>query len=168
MRVRLIGAVLVVLSLASATALAQEAKLVEKFNDWSVYTHGEAGDKVCFIVSQPKSMKPDNVRRGPVYFYISTWTKDKVRHEVSLKMGYPLRPGAPAEITIGGDKFQLFTKDEGAYVEDKDKEADLVDAMRKGVTMIVQGRSERGTLTSDEYSLSGVTAALERADKECP
>jgi hypothetical protein len=33
--------------------------------------------------------------------------------------------------------------------------------------MKVQGRSSRGTNTSDNYSLSGISDALDRIDKEC-
>ena len=167
MQGRLMGSLLALL-LASAPALAQDAKLVEKSGDWSVYSHGASGDKICFVVSQPKSQKPEGVKRGPVYFYVSSWTKDKVKNEISLKMGYPLKANTPAEIAIGSDKFELFTKDEGAYLESKDKEQALIEAMKKGTTMVVQGRSERGTLTTDEYSLLGVTAALDRGAKECP
>lgn len=153
--------------LVSVPALAQEAKQLEKSGDWAVFAHGAGAEKICFVVSQPKSQKPDGVKRGPVYFYVSSWTKDKVKDEISVKMGYPLKANVPAEIAIGSDKFELFTKDEGAYLESKDKEKALLDAMKKGSTMVVQGRSERGTLTTDEYSLGGVSAALERGAKEC-
>ena len=37
-----------------------------------------------------------------------------------------------------------------------------------GAEMVVQGRSTRGTLTTDKYSLAGISAALDRAQKECP
>jgi len=39
--------------------------------------------------------------------------------------------------------------------------------MKTGSTMKIQGKSARGTSTSDVYSLKGLSDALERAAKEC-
>jgi hypothetical protein len=39
--------------------------------------------------------------------------------------------------------------------------------MKAGSAMKVQGRSARGTNTTDNYSLSGISDALERIAKEC-
>jgi invasion protein IalB len=46
-------------------------------------------------------------------------------------------------------------------------ETKLIDAMKGGTTMKVQGKSARGTATTDTYSLSGLSEALDRAAKEC-
>jgi hypothetical protein len=39
--------------------------------------------------------------------------------------------------------------------------------LKAGSAMTVKGRSARGTNTTDEYSLSGTSDAIERAAKEC-
>jgi invasion protein IalB len=82
-------------------------------------------------------------------------------------MGYPFGDGAKATATIGGAKFDLFTKDEGAFVEKTEAEANLIEAMKKGSTMKIDGKSSRGTATSDTYSLDGLSDALARIAKEC-
>jgi len=156
----------VILALSTAPAFAQEVKLLQKYNNWSTYTADNSG-KVCFAVSQPNSSTPKNVRRGPIYFYVSHYPADKVTGEISVKMGYPFPPGGKVTVTIGNDKFELFTKDEGAFVEKTEDEAKLVEALKAGSSMKIQGRSARGTNTSDTYSLSGSTDALERLEKEC-
>jgi invasion protein IalB len=46
-------------------------------------------------------------------------------------------------------------------------ETKLVEAMKSGSTMKIEGRSARGTKTSDIYSLKGLADALDRAAKEC-
>jgi hypothetical protein len=118
-------------------------------------------------VAKPKDIHPKAVKRGPIFFYISRWPGDNVVNEVSIKMGYPFAEGAKVTATIGGDKFELFTKDEGAFVEKPETETKLIEAMKAGSTMKVEGRSARGTDTRDTYSLSGLSDALERAAKEC-
>lgn len=161
-----IGALLV-LVLLIGPATAQEPKLVDTNTDWTVYVHESDGERICFTVSEPRSQKPEGVRRGPAYFYVSTWPGDDVRHEISVKMGYPLREGVDVDVSVGDRKFALFPKEEGAYVDGQETEQGLVEAMRRGATMVVQGRSERGTLTTDEYSLMGITASLDRVAEEC-
>ena len=110
-------------------AFAQSATLLQKFKDWSAYA-ASGSPKVCFAVAQPKAMSPKSAKRGPVYFYISRWPADNVAAEVSVKMGYPFKPGATATLTLGPDKYDLFTKDEGAFVETPDMETKLVEASR--------------------------------------
>jgi len=158
----------VILALCASPAVAEEQKvnLLQKYNDWSAYT-ASGSPKVCFVVSQPTGSTPKNVRRGPIYFYVSHYPADKVTGEISVKMGYPFPPGGKATVTVDGKKFELFTKDEGGFVEKTDDEAKLVDAMKAGSSMKVEGRSARGTNTNDTYSLSGISDALGRIDKEC-
>lgn len=166
MRAKL-AAGIVALIISAAPANSQQAKLLETFNDWSAHANSGGGKKVCFVVSQPKESEPKNVKRGPIFFYISIYPTESVPNEISVKMGYPLRPGVDAEVKVGAATFNLFTKDEGAFVEQRAEEAKIVAAMKGGAEMVVQGRSTRGTLTTDKYSLSGLTAAMDRASKEC-
>lgn len=163
---RAVGAVCVVVALVTTPAIAQEVKLLQKYNDWAAYM-SEGSPKVCFAVSQPRDSSPKNVRRGPIYFYVSHYPSDKITGEISVKMGYPLAAGSKVTVTIGNDKFELFTKDEGSFLEKPEDEAKLIGALKAGSSMSVQGRSARGTNTTDTYSLSGTTDAIDRITKEC-
>lgn len=163
---RAVRAACVIAVIISVPAYGQTATLLEKFKDWSAYA-SKANPKVCFAVTQPKDQSPKNVRRDPVYFYVSRWPDDGVEAEVSIKMGYPFKPGAKVTVSVGSDKFELFTKDEGAFVEKTDVEKNLIEVLKKGTTMKVEGVSARGTKTKDDYSLSGVSDALDRMSKEC-
>jgi invasion protein IalB len=82
-------------------------------------------------------------------------------------MGYPFGEGAKSTVTVGSEKFEMFTKDEGAFVEKPEMETKLIEAMKTGNTMKIEGKSARGTATSDTYSLNGLSDALDRAAKEC-
>ena len=147
---RAVRAACAVAALVATPAWAQDVTLLEKFKDWSAYA-ATGSPKVCFAVSKPTGSTPKNVKRGPIFFYISQWPADKVVNEISVKMGYPFKEGAKVTLTAGSEKFELFTKDEGAFVEKPDQEAKLVDALKKGGKMKVEGTSMRGTKTTDEY-----------------
>jgi invasion protein IalB len=163
---RAVRAACFAVGLVATPALAQDATLLEKFKDWSAYA-ATGNPKVCFAVAKPTESSPKNIKRGPIFFYISQWPADKVVNEVSVKMGYPFGEGAKTTVTIGSAKFELFTKDEGAFVEKPEMETKLIEAMKTASTMKIEGKSARGTATSDTYSLNGLSDALSRAAKEC-
>ncbi len=155
-----IAAAIVAILVSASPSYGQKAKLIKQFSGWTAYSHDSATNKVCFVVAKPTRSTPKRVRRGPILFYVSHWPGDTVRNEISVKIGYPFKPGVAADLTVGKEKFKLFTKGEGAFVKEAVVEQQIVEAMKKGSLMVVQGRSKRGTLTTDRYSLKGITAAL--------
>ena len=150
-----------------ANPAAADTKLVATFNSWSFYAHEEGQTPLCFAVGSPQSVEPAGARRDPAFFYISAWPRDGIRSEVSIKVGYPLRKGSEVTATIGSDIFKLFASDERAYVNDPFDELKLIEAMKKGSTMVVQATSERGTATNDTYTLSGVSRAVQSLTTNC-
>ena len=62
-------------------------------------------------------------------------------------------------------RFNFFGKEDSAWTSDKDKE--VIFAMKKGITLIVEGYSSRGTLTVDTYTLKGFTAGFNKLSKDC-
>ncbi len=155
------------MTLASGAAFAQSATPLGQFKDWGAYVAESGGGKVCYALSQPKSSEPSNVNRDPVYFFVTSRPGSGVKNEVSIIIGYPYKPDTTATVEIGDTTFTLFTKDDGAWVENAAEESNLVGAMRRGATMVIKGTSARGTATVDNYSLSGISAALDRIAQEC-
>jgi hypothetical protein len=165
---KLLALILAVAGLATAgAAVAQTATPLGQFKDWGAYIADANGGKVCYALSQPKKMEPSSVNRDPVYLFVTSRPGPGVKNEVSVVVGYPYATDSKASAEVGSDKFTLFTKDDGAWVENAAEEARLVAAMRAGATMLVKGTSQRGTNTVDNYSLSGISAALDRIAQEC-
>lgn len=158
----------IVCMLASVVpASAQAPKLVKTFSDWSSYAHDDGKTKICFAVSRPKSQEPKNVSRAPAFFYISAWPKDGVKSEISIKIGYPFKKDSDVTVTVGAASFKLFTQSDRAYVSDPTQELKLIEAMKKGSSLQVQGTSERGTVTTDNYSLTGLAQAMQSLAELC-
>ncbi len=84
-----------------------------------------------------------------------------------VKLGYALRKGSDVTLAVGSSSFKLFVSGDRAYVADATEELKLLEAMRKGSTMTVQGTSERGTSTTDTYSLAGISQALAAVASNC-
>jgi invasion protein IalB len=157
------------IAFASAPRAQGQPTLVGQYGNWGVYAGTSNGHKVCFALAQPQSSEtdPPNRPRDPIYLFVSTRPAEKVREEVSVIVGYPLRRGADSTAEVGGTTFELMTQDDNAWVKNAADEPRLVDAMRKGSDMVVRGVSTRGTKTTDRFSLNGVSQALDRAAQEC-
>lgn len=154
------------LAVVASPAQAADSTVVKRFQDWTVYKAETNDGVLCFAASTPKDIKPKNVRRGDIFFYVTSWPKHKVSQEVSVKLGYPLKSSTTPTITIGSSNFTLFEKGERAYIHSS-LEDGLLKAMRAGDKMMIKAVSKRGTSTTDIYSLSGVTAALKAVVKAC-
>jgi invasion protein IalB len=182
-RIQFLGAILLAASLGAAPATAQQkgAKtaavtpgdsqptLLGQYGDWGAYTANPGGKKVCFALAKPKSSQtnPAGRKRDPAYMFISDRPAENVRNEVSVIIGYPFKSNSDATAEIGSTKFAMYTQNDGAWIKNVADETRMVDAMRKGSEMVVKGTSGRGTQSTDQYSLKGLTEALNRADQEC-
>lgn len=167
-RLRILLVAAAALAVGSVGAAAQSPKLLGQDKDWGAYTAEVDGGTTCYVLSRPKDQSPKNVRRDPVYFFVTARPKDNIRNQVSVITGYPYKTNSRATIEIGSDKFTLFTRDDKAWIEDVSEQDKLVAAMKAGSTMIVRGTSQRGTDTTDRYSLLGVSASLDRMAAACP
>ena len=154
-------------SLFAVTATAQTVAQVEKQGAWTLYADTATPKAVCFIAAQPQAVEPLGANRGPIFFYISAWPKDGVKTEPSIKVGYPVKPDAEMSVTVGTDTFKLFIKGERGFVADANEELKLVEALKKGSNALVKAISARGTATTDTYSLSGLSTALDKLAATC-
>jgi hypothetical protein len=145
-----------------------KAKLLDKINDWTVFIYEDANGRVCFAASAPTDMQPRSVKRAPVIFYVTTWQKDGVRNEVSVRQGYAMKSNAPATVTVGNQNFTLTTLEDKAYAKDPAEERKLLAAMTAGGPMVVKATSAKGAVTTDQYSLDGMAAAVEKLQEACP
>jgi invasion protein IalB len=156
---------------AGGSALAQgdQPTLLGLYADWGAYTASPGGKKICFVLAKPKSSKtePAGRKRDQAYLFISTRPAENVHNEVSVTIGYPFKQSSDATAEIGSAKFEMYTQNDGAWIKNVAEEARMVEAMRKGSDLVVKGTSGRGTTSTDQFSLKGLSEALNRADQEC-
>src|SRR5437868_5838552 len=90
---------------ALGPALAQDTQptLLGTFEAFKAYRVEKNGALSCYVVAQPDKMAPANVRRDPVHLLIMHRPKDKVRNELSLQMGYPVKTSVPVALEIPGN-----------------------------------------------------------------
>ncbi|AVT74473.1 MULTISPECIES: invasion associated locus B family protein [Rhodopseudomonas] len=153
----------------AAASGGAEPTLIGQFGSWGAYTAAPGGKKVCFALAKPSSSKttPPNRPRDPAYAFISTRPSEKVVNEVSVMVGYPLKPGSESAIEVAGSSFAMYTQGDGIWIKNAAEEERLVEAMRRGAEITVKGVSAKGTASTDVFSLKGLAQALDKVAQAC-
>ena len=152
-----------------AAAGGAEPTLIGQFGTWGAYTAAPNGKKVCFALAKPSSSKtnPPNRPRDPAYAFVSTRPAEKVTNEVSIMIGYALKPGSESSLEVGGASYAMYTQGDGLWIKNAAEEERMVDAMRKAADVTVKGVSAKGTETTDTFSLKGLSQALDKLAQDC-
>lgn len=157
----------IVLSCAAGAAFADDTKEIGAFGDWTAYSFTENGSKVCYMASKPAKAEGKYARRGDVFALVTHRPDEGTKNVFSYITGYPYKSGSDAGVRVDGRDFSLFTQDETAWAPDAATDNKIIEAIRKGSSMIVKGVSTRGTETADTFSLKGSGAAHDAISREC-
>lgn len=167
------AAVIGTITLSAGIASAQQVSenIVSEQGDWAVYE--DADPKECWAVAAPKETV--NTKDGRVVtvtrsqMLLMTFYRPGagVDAQVTFTGGYPFAPGSTVNLNVDGNEFELITQGEWAWPENKSADSKIVTAMKAGANAIVTGRSSRGTVTKDTFSLTGYTAAVTEAQSRC-
>ena len=154
---------------AAAAAGGAEPTLIGQYGTWGAYTATPNGRKVCFALAKPSSSKtnPPNRPRDPAYAFVSTRPAERVFNEVSIMIGYALKPGSESSLEVGGAAYAMYTQGDGLWIKNAAEEEQMVSAMRKSAEVVVKGVSAKGTDTVDVFSLKGLSQALDRLAQDC-
>ena len=163
-----------VFSVAAFGAQAQDStNKVGSNTDWYVFEEAKP-TKQCWAVSKPKETvntdsagRIKSVTRSEILLFVSYALSNGVKGQVSFMGGYPFASGSEVNLTIGGSEFSLFVDGETAWAATTEDDARIVAAMKRGASAVLTGRSARGTITKDTFSLLGFTASVEEANKRC-
>jgi hypothetical protein len=146
-----------------------EPTLIGQFGTWGAYTAVANGKKVCFALAKPSASKtnPPNRPRDPAYAFVSTRPAEKVVNEVSVMIGYTLKPGSESTVEVGGASYAMYTQGDGLWIKNAAEEERMVEAMRRSADVVVKGVSAKGTETVDTFSLKGLAQALDKVAQDC-
>jgi hypothetical protein len=172
MKTSMLAVAAAALSATLATpAAADPATLLGVFQNWSAFSTGSGASLTCYALSQPRASQPRTAKRSPIYLLISDFPARKVKGEAQIVLGYPAKDNGPASVSVGGDKYAFFQRNEGkdgkAWIAALGDSNRLIDSMKGGVSAVAAGVSARGTKTSDTYSLAGFDDALAKVHAAC-
>jgi len=151
----------------TAAASAQQVRELGVHRSWSSYAANDAVGAVCFAMTKPETVTPTPDGYSQAYIYITNRPAESVRNEFNLVAGFAFQPDSKATINVGGQTFNLFTQNDAAWLDDKGQSEALASAIRAGSSMVVEGTTAAGIKVTQNYSLSGATAAQQSAGSGC-
>jgi hypothetical protein len=137
------------------------------FGDWNAYTAAQGKERTCYALAMPKDRAPNALKRDQAYVFIASRPGENVRNEVSIIMGFAMKETAEAKAEIGNTSYALLAKGTNAWLKNPAEETQFIDSMKRGSKLIVKAPSTKGNVTTDSYSLAGLSQALDRVQKEC-
>lgn len=163
----LIPLTLLMMAPAAQSAAQTAPKLNGTHGDWQVYTRGSGSQTICYALSKAKTLSPSTVDHGDIYFMVSNWKNGAATEQPSFLAGYGLKTTRAPKARVGSTSLNMYAAERDAFIDKRADEKKLVAKMRAGATMTVSATSQRGTNTSYQFSLKGVTAALRSAKAAC-
>ena len=124
-------------------------------------------NEYCYIGSIPiETDLSKEKKRGDTYIlvYRMVGNKDSV---IQIEAGYNYKLNKDIVIKIDNSNYKFYTtKDvlDSAWTED---DAKVIFAMKKGLKLVITGKSSRVTVTNDNYTLKGFTSAFNQLTKDC-
>jgi hypothetical protein len=163
-------AVAACMGLAPVAQAQQAAAATElgTFNAWTAWKATDASGIICYISAAPQSSQPAGANRDPIHFMIIHRKGMGTKNEVQTIIGYPYNStDAKASAAVDGKVYPMVVEGSAGWLASTGDEGGFVAAFKAGTNLTVKGTSQRGTNTTDTYSLSGATAAMKAIDAAC-
>ena len=145
----------------------EELKNLGKFKDWQSFVLLKEGVKTCFAQSIPVVKAPKKFKRDPSRLFVSFRPNENIKNEISVTNGYEFKLKSPVAAKSGKKNYDLFSIGSFAWVVYNKDEIKLISTMKKASRLMIIGNSEKGTQTTDHYSMMGFTKAYNTAKKSC-
>ena len=156
------------ISLLAFSAYAGAPQLIGEYDDWSAYIYKEGKNSVCYMASTPQKSEGKYTRRGDVYLIITHRPADKSFDVVNFVAGYAYKNDAKVIVKIGKDTISdFFVENDKAWTMNANVDKKLVEAMKKGERLIIDGTSTKGSTTKDTYCLRGFSSAYRAISTKC-
>ncbi len=149
---------------AKAPSVSNTPKLVGKYDDWKVATHVEAGQLVCYMLTQASSSVPPVSGRGDVTLTV-TQRPGATRDAVAISTGIAYPPNASVAVQADTNAFEFYTAARSAF--SRDGHASVV-AFQKAKQVLARSPNPKGGTVTDQFSLKGFNPAYTAMNKACP
>jgi hypothetical protein len=133
------------------------------YGQWGAFV--ENGGNLCFAITEPLRQSGREAWRP--FASVGYWPGQGVRSQLHFRLSRRKRPGSAVLLRIDERMFQLAGSGANAWAPDPRADADIVAAMRTGIDMMIETRSEAGAQVRDHYQLRGAATAIDAAAIAC-
>lgn len=141
-------------------------KAMSKFAAWAVYKYKVKNQTVCYALSVPIKIKPQNNITKNSYFLISK-RPNTDSLEPQFLSGGQLHTNNFVKLNIISKNkniagFNMYIRNQFAWLRSANEEKKLIAAMQKGAKLDVTSPLANGTLVNYSFSLIGLQKALHK------
>jgi invasion protein IalB len=159
--------VLIFVFIFSNQVIAEEVKKMGKHKDWETYVIKNEKGKVCFAQSKPILQAPKSNKREARLF-ITFRPSEDIKDEISITAGYDFNKQNSITAVSGKNKYNFDIAQENfAWLADEKQEKKMIKTMKRGSRIMIRGYNQKGSQTTDHYSLLGFTKAYKATAANC-
>ena len=155
------GAILLLIFLNLAAPAHAERRSLGIFFQWGAFEEPSR----CFAIAEPE--RSPRARDWKPFASVGYWPKRAVRGQLHIRLSRQKREGSAVLLKIDDRTWQLIGGGNNAWAPDRRADAEIVAAMRTGVDMTVETRSDQGARVRDYYRLRGAATAIDAAAIAC-
>ena len=149
-------------------AADKNMEILGTYGDWTAYLYRDQNGKVCYMASEPTKSVGKYKQRDDVFLFVTHHPSEKTYDVVNVMAGYTYQVGFSPTLTVDKNQgISVTAHADTAWTKDTKTDLRLVQQMKKGSTAILRGKSKRGTLTTDTFSLKGFSKAYRDIQKAC-
>lgn len=154
----MIAALLLLLAIAGAP---NGRTAIGVYGGWGAFR--DAAPARCFAIARPVIANG----RGGGFASVASWPARRLRASFYVRLSRDRARSAPVTLSIGERRFTLAAGDRDGWAADGASDRAIVDAMRSGRSMSVEGVGARGAPFADVYALAGAATAIDAATLAC-
>lgn len=137
---------------------------------WSVHTDDQApGGTTCVAVTYADLVvaQKDGAPNKTSSVSLTDRPKEHLHNHFSASLAHSVQPGSEPIAIIGPQIFNLALRGDEIFAADPVTESRLVEAMKAGAIMTIRSDAKEGGFKHVEFSLIGLTAALDKMQEIC-
>ena len=151
------------LALGIAAPAAAQRQPLGIFGKWGAFQ--EKNFNRCFAIAEPEPTR--QLLEWRPFASVGYWVDRNARGQVHFRLSRMKRAGSVLILRIDDRTFQLAGGGVNAWAPNPRADAEIVAAMRSGINMSIETRSQRGGLIRDTYQLRGAATAIDAAAIAC-
>lgn len=153
--------IILLVSLGLAAPVAAQRQSLGIFSQWGAFREKAR----CFAIAEPDG--GGRAEGAKPFASVGYWPDRGVGGQLHFRLSKQKRAGSAVLLRIDDRSWQLLAGGAEAWAPDARADAEIVAAMRRGLSMTVETRSDRGARVRDSYRLRGAATAIDAAAVAC-
>lgn len=145
-----------------------------RFQAWKLFRIERPDLTVCFAASHASRYGPRLPARARPILYITRYPRTSSANTIELRFGGDVAQFGSVSAKLLArrkppkDRYAITVKSDVGFIADTKNQKALIEAMKKGRSLLLVSEPGRGVILEDRFSLFGYTKALTKLEALCP